>query len=346
MPKKEPNQIIMYTTADGKTKISVSLDPAFETVWLTQAQMTELFQTTKQNVNLHINNVFDDGELDKSATVKESLTVQQEGNRTVNRNTLFYNLDVIISVGYRIKSLRGTQFRIWATRVLHEYIQKGFAMNDDLLKQAGGGNYFKELLDRIRDIRSSEKVFYRQVLDLFATSIDYDAKSETAVHFFKVMQNKLFWATSGQTAAELIMGRADADLPFMGLTAFSGKRPVKAEVTIAKNYLTEGEIFILNRMVSAYFDIAEVRAKEQKPMYMKDWLDQLDDFIKLNRKEILTHAGRVSHDEAEAKALGEYEKYKEKTMGELTQVERDFLDTIHSTYELLERKPATKKKKD
>ena len=340
MAKQEQNTLIMYTTADGKTKISVSLDPSCETVWLTQAQMAELFQSTKQNVSLHINNIFSEGELDEKAVVKEYLTTAADGK---NYATKHYNLDVIISVGYRVKSLRGTQFRIWATKVLHEYLQKGFAMNDDLLKQAGGGNYFKELLERIRDIRSSEKAFYRQVLDIFATSIDYDAKSETADFFFKCMQNKLFWATSGHTAAELIVDRANAELPFMGLTAFKGIRPTKAEAVVAKNYLTEQEIGILNRMVSAYFDIAEVRAMEQEPMYMKDWLAQLDDFIKLNRKEILTHAGKISHLEAETKAFGEYVKYKAKAIEELTQVERDFLDTIHRTYELLEGKKPKKK---
>jgi hypothetical protein len=336
MAKQPINTIVMYTTVDGKTKISVGLDPTFETVWLTQLQMADLFQTSVPNVSMHIKNVFEEGELDENSVIKEFLITAADGK---NYTTKHYNLDVIISVGYRIKSLRGTQFRIWATKVLHEYMQKGFAMNDDLLKQAGGGNYFKELLERIRDIRSSEKVFYRQVLDLFATSIDYDAKAETAVAFFKVMQNKLFWATSGKTAAELIMGRADAQMPFMGVTVFKGTRPTKSEITVAKNYLTEQEIGVLNRMVSAYFDIAEVRAMEHEPMYMKDWLLQLDDFIKLNRKEILTHAGKVSHIEATEKALAEYAKYKEKSTEELTQVERDFLDTIHRAYELLEGKP-------
>ena len=342
--KKDDNQIVMYTTQDGQTKIRVNFDPAQNTAWLTQAQMVELFQTSKQNVSLHINNIFEEGELDENSTVKESLTVQKEGNREVQRKTNLYNLDVIISVGYRVKSLRGTQFRIWATKVLHEYIKKGFAMNDELLKEAGGGNYFKELLERIRDIRSSEKVLYRQVLELFATSMDYDAKAETAQKFFKTMQNKLHFATSNKTAAEIIAGRANAELPFMGLTVFKGNRPTKNEVVIAKNYLTEEELFVLNRLVSAYFDTAEVMAKQERPMYMKDWIAKLDELFKLMEKGILQNAGTVSHIEAEAKALGEYEKYKQKPFEELTQVEKDFLDSIRQAQKLIESKTPKGKK--
>ena len=252
------NQIIMYTAADGKTNLRVRISPQEQTAWLSQKQMAELFQTSVPNINMHIKNVFDEGELQEKATIKDFLIVQNEGNRGVKRNVTHYNLDVIISVGYRVKSLRGTQFRIWATQVLFDYIKKGFAINDNLLKEAGGGDYFKELLDRIRDIRSSEKVLYRQVLDLFATSVDYDGKSETAQLFFKKMQNKLHYATHGHTAAEIVQSRANAELPFMGLTAFKGNRPHKSEVVIAKNYLTEKELAILNRIVSAYFDMAEV----------------------------------------------------------------------------------------
>jgi len=332
MPKKEPNQIIMYTTADGKTKIAVSLDPTLETAWLTQAQMAELFQTTKQNISLHINNVFSEGELEENSVVKESFTTAADGK---NYRTNFYNLDVIISVGYRVKSLRGTQFRIWATKVLREYMQKGFAMNDDLLKEAGGGNYFKELLERIRDIRSSEKVMYRQVLDLFATSIDYDGKSETAQRFFKIIQNKLHYASHGHTAAEIVVARANAELPFMGLINFKGIRPTQRETLIAKNYLSEKELALLNRLVNAFFDMAEFDAIQEHALYMKDWLTRLDGYITFNGKELLDSAGKISHLEAKAKALGEYEKYKSKPFEELTQVEKDFLESIKNAEKLL-----------
>lgn len=330
------NSVIMYTTEDGQTKIDVKHDN--ETVWLTQAQMAELFQTTPQNITMHISNVYTEGELEENSTCKDFLQVQKEGNRNVSREKKFYNLDVIISVGYRVKSLRGTQFRIWANKVLKEYLLKGFAMNDDLLKQAGGGNYFKELLERIRDIRSSEKVLYRQVLDLFATSIDYDGKSETAQKFFKAMQNKFHYATHGNTAAEVVEARANAELPFMGLTNFKGTRPTKSEIVVAKNYLSEKELAVLNRLVSAYFDIAEIQAIEERPMYMKDWMKELDDFISINHRELLNDAGKVSQIEAQAKALQEYEKYKEKGFEELTQVEKDFLTSIKKTEKLLTNK--------
>ena len=336
------NQIIMYTTADGKTKLRVQVSPKENTVWLSQMQMSELFQTTKQNVSLHINNVFDEGELDRDSTVKEYLTVQKEGNRNVERSIEYYNLDMIISVGYRIKSLRGTQFRIWATHVLNEYIRKGFAMNDELLKEAGGGDYFKELLERIREIRASEKVFYRQVLDLFATSVDYNPKSEVAIEFFKEMQNKMHYATHGKTAAELIVSRANAELPFMGLTAFKGNQPQKQEAMIAKNYLTETEIKDLRFMVNTYLDLAEWKASEKTPMNMKDWLNELDGFIAYRKKPLLADKGKVSHEQAMEIASSEYDKYKAKMPAELTQAEKDFLDTIHATYRLLENKKPKK----
>ncbi len=327
---------IMYTTVDGKTKIDVKFDN--DTVWLTQAQMSELFETSPQNITMHIGNVYAEGELEESSTCKDFLQVQQEGNRRVSRNKKFYNLDVIISVGYRVKSLRGTQFRIWANTVLKEYLVKGFAMNDELLKQAGGGNYFKELLERIRDIRSSEKVMYRQVLDLFATSIDYDGKSETAQNFFKAMQNKFHYATHGKTASELIEARANAELPFMGLTCFKGARPTKSEVLVAKNYLNEKELAVLNRLVSAYFDIAEIQAIEERPMYMRDWIKELDEFISINHRNTLENPGKISQIEARAKALKEYEKYKQKSIDELTQVEKDFLASIKQAEKLLTNK--------
>jgi len=330
------DSFIMYTTADGRTKIDVKFDN--ETVWLTQAQMAELFETTPQNITMHIGNVYLEGELDEESTCKDYLQVQQEGNRNVSRKKKFYNLDVIISVGYRVKSLRGTQFRIWANKVLREYLIKGFAMNDELLKQAGGGNYFQELLDRIRDIRSSEKVMYRQVLDLFATSIDYNGKSETAQKFFKAMQNKFHYATHGKTASELIVTRANAELPFMGLTCFSGARPTKSEVLVAKNYLNQKELAVLNRLVSAYFDIAEIRAIEERPMYMRDWLKELDDFISINHRNTLDNAGTISQIEAREKALAEYDKYKKKDFEEMTQVEKDFLASIKQAEKLLTNK--------
>ena len=336
------SEIIIYQTEDGHTKIDVRMED--ETVWLSQAQMAELFQTTKQNVSLHINHAFDEGELELSTTVKEYLTVQNEGSREVNRNVKFYNLDVIISVGYRVKSLCGTQFRRWALGVLREYLVKGFSMNDDLLKKAGGGNYWRELLERIRDIRSSEKVFYRQVLDLYATSIDYDPRTPESKEFFKIVQNKIHFAAHGHTSAEVIAQRANAEMPFMGLTAFSGIQPTKGEVGIAKNYLTEEELVTLNRMVSAFFDLAELQAMQHKPMYMRDWVVELDDFAKRYGKGILMDAGTVSHQAALEKANAEYEKYHHRTKDEISHVERAFLASIKDTQKKLEGKSKRGKK--
>ena len=330
--------ILIYRTDDGQIKIEVIFDG--ETVWLSQDQMAKLFQRSRTTVNGHLQNIFADGELDAN----EVMTKVGNPDCSRQRLTQYYNLDAIMAVGYRIRSHRGVQFRKWATETLKEYLRKGFAMNDELLKRAGGGAYFKELLDRIRDIRSSEKVFYRQVLDIFATSIDYDARSEIAVEFFKEMQNKLHFATHGRTAAELIAARADADSPFMGVQAFRGNRPQKSEVVVAKNYLTEKEIKELNLMVSAYLDLAELKANEQTPMYMVDWVRELEEFIIYRKKPLLHDAGKVSHEEAVQIAVSEYDLYIKKTRDELTQVEIDFLDTIHRTYELLEhKKPATKK---
>lgn len=330
------NEIIIYQTQDGQTKIDVRLEN--ETVWLTQNQMAELFQTTKQNVSSHIKNIFEEGELSENSTVKDYLTVQQEGNRKVSRNVSHYNLDVIISVGYRVKSLRGTQFRIWATQVLKEYMKKGFALNDDLLKQTGGGGYWKELLERIRDIRSSEKVFYRQILDIYATSTDYNPNAEETKMFFKVVQNKMHFAAHGHTAAEVIYLRADSTKNNMGLTVFKGNHPRKNEVTVAKNYLDEKELNILNRITSAYLEFAELQAIRQVPMTMKDWIVKLDDFIKMTGSELLNNPGKISKLEAENKALAEYAKYKETIKDELSEVEKHFLASVKQTQKQLEQK--------
>ena len=330
------NEIIIYQTQDGQTKIDVRIEN--ETVWLTQNQMAELFQTTKQNISLHIKNIFEEGELLEVSTVKDYLTVQNEGSRQVSRNVTHYNLDVIISVGYRVKSLRGTQFRIWATQVLKEYMKKGFALNDDLLKQAGGGGYWKELLERIRDIRSSEKVFYRQILDIYATSTDYNPNAKETKLFFKVVQNKMHFAAHGHTAAEVIYLRADSTKDNMGLTVFKGNHPRKDEVTIAKNYLDEKELNILNRITSAYLEFAELQAIRQIPMTMKDWIAKLDDFIKMTGSELLENPGKISKLEAENKALAEYAKYRETIKDELSEVEKHFLESVKQTQKQLEKK--------
>jgi len=323
----EENEIIIYQSLDGNTKIDVRVEN--ETVWLTQAQMVELFQSTKQNVSLHINNIYEEGELEEDSTVKDYLTVQKEGKRTINRKIKYYNLDVIISVGYRVKSHVGTKFRQWALSVLKEYMIKGFAMDDERLENLGGGKYFEELLARIRAIRSSEKVFWRKVLEIYATSIDYDPSVKTTREFFKIIQNKMHWASHGRTAAELIYERVDAEKDFMGLSNWRGKLPIKSEVEIAKNYLVEKEIFILDRLVSAYLDFAEIQALEENPMYMKDWIEQLDGFIKLAKKDILTHSGKISHEEAMEKAHKEYDKYQKRISSELSEVEKHYLQEIN-----------------
>ncbi|MCL2848644.1 MAG: virulence RhuM family protein [Micrococcales bacterium] len=300
-----PSEILLYQRdADGLPAISVRLDG--ETVWLTQAQMVDLFRSSKANVSEHIRHVFDEGELEQEATVRKFRTVQAEGTREVSRDVAYYNLDVIISVGYRVRSLRGTQFRIWATQRLREYLVKGFAMDDARLKELGGGGYWRELLDRIRDIRSSEKVLYRQVLDLYATSADYDQASPTSTTFFAAVQNKLHYAAHGHTAAEVIAARADAGKPFMGLLSFTGQRPTKAEVTVAKNYLDERELQRLNTLVSAYFDAAEFRAQNHQVTYMADWLAHLDRLIVAMDAPSLEGRGTVSHREAVDKATTEY----------------------------------------
>ena len=317
---------LLYQTPDGESKIEVKLQD--DTVWLSLDQMAELFQRNKSTISRHIKNVLEEGELLADSTIANFATVQNEGKRHVERQITYYNLDMIISVGYRVHSYRGVQFRIWATKVLKEYIVKGFALNDDLLKRAGGGNYFDELLARIRDIRSSEKVFYRKVLEIYALSIDYDPRVEMTQKFFKTVQNKMHYSVHGHTAAEIIYERADAQKDFMGLTTWSGAMPTKPEAEIAKNYLTQDEIKSLNRIVSLYLDFAEMQAEEHRPMYMKDWINILDDFLRISRKDILTHAGKISAKLAKEKADTEYDKFKERTKDDLSPVEIHFLENF------------------
>ena len=319
-------EIIMYKSDDGTIKIDARMEN--ETVWLSLDQIADLLQRDKSTISRHIKNVFEEGELKQDSTVANFAIVQNEGGREVSRNIEHYNLDVIISVGYRVKSLRGTQFRIWATERLREYITKGFTMNDDLLKQSGGGNYWKELLERIRDIRSSEKVFYRQLLDLFATSVDYDSKADECKQFFRIVQNKLHYAVNKQTAAEVIYHRADSEQPFMGLKTFLGEQPHKADIEIAKNYLSEKELVILNRMVSAFFELAELHALNHEHMYMCDWLPQVDDFAQRYGKGILQDFGTVSHKAAIERANEEYTKYKRRVVDLPSPAERDYLDAL------------------
>ena len=323
----------MYTTEDGITKVEVTFEN--DTVWLSLDQMAELFQRDKSTISRHIKNIFLEGELKESATVAFFATVQNEGERVVTRQIAYYNLDVIISVGYRVKSLRGTQFRIWATNVLKEYMRKGFALDDDRLKRLGGGNYFDELLSRIRDIRSSEKVFWRKVLEIYATSIDYNPKAESSVLFFKQVQNKMHWAAHKHTAAEIIFERANADSDNMGLTSWDGKQLKRADVEIAKNYLNSEEIDALNKIVTAYLDIAEVRALAQEPMYMKDWLETIDDYLKMTRRDILVTKGKVTHKQAIEKAHKEYEKYVSKYDEQISPVEKHFIESINELEGLL-----------
>ena len=322
----DKGQFLLYQTPDGDSQIEVKLQN--DTVWLSLDQMAELFQRNKSTISRHIKNVLEDGELQEEATIANFATVQNEGTRKVERVIAYYNLDMIISVGYRVHSYRGVQFRIWATKVLKEYIVKGFAMNDDLLKRAGGGNYFDELLARIRDIRSSEKVFYRKVLEIYALSIDYDPRVEMTQKFFKTVQNKMHYSVHGHTAAEIIYESADAEKDFMGLTTWSGAMPSKPEAEIAKNYLTHEEIKSLNRIVSLYLDFAEMQAEEHRPMYMKDWINILDDFLRISRKDILTHAGKISAKLAKEKADQEYDKFKERTKNNLSPVEIHFLENF------------------
>lgn len=320
------SNIIMYTTEDGLTKIETTFED--DTVWLSLDQMAELFQRDKSTISRHIKKIYEEGELQRDSTVANFATVQKEGERQVERYIDYYNLDVIISVGYRVKSHRGTQFRIWAMGILKEYMKKGFALDDERLKRLGGGNYFDELLARIRDIRSSEKVFWRKVLEIYATSIDYDPHAEASVRFFKQVQNKMHWAAHKHTAAEVIYQRADAEKENMGLTSWSGDTIHRSDVEVAKNYLSEAELDALNKIVTAYLDIAEVHALNQEPMYMKDWLETIDDYLKMTRRDILTTSGHVSHKQAIEKAHAEYDKYKNRLEDSLSPVEKDFIESI------------------
>ena len=334
--KADKSELIIYQADDGRTRIETRLEG--ETVWLTQGQMAELFEVSPQNITIHLKNIYYEGELLEGATCKDFLQVQIEGNREVERVRKFYNLDAVLSVGYRVQSHIATRFRIWATQRLREYIVKGFTMNDELLKQAGGGNYFDELLWRIRDIRSSEKVFWRKVLDIYATSIDYDPKLEISIQFFQTVQNKMHWAAHGNTAAEIIFKRIDAGKPNLGLTNFKGTKPTKQETEIAKNYLNDEELNILNRMVTAYLELAELQALNRKAMYMKDWAERLDDFLKMTGSEILDHAGTVSHQQAIEKSAREYAKFKEMHKNELSEAERHFVSQIEQTAKKLKSK--------
>ncbi len=317
-------EFLLYKTEDGRIRIETRLQN--ETIWLSLGQMAELFDVDKSGISRHLKNIFESGELRREATVANFATVQTEGKRQVTRDLEHYNLDAIISVGYRVNSLLGTRFRIWATERIREYIVKGFTMDDERLKLMGGGSYFDELLARIRDIRSSEKLFWRKVLDIYATSIDYDAKSDVSREFFKVIQNKMHWAAHGKTAAEVIFSRADASLPHMGMTHWIGSRIDRGETEVAKNYLTPEELDLLNRIVTLYLDFAELQALQRKPMTMRDWIDKLDDFLKLSGRDILTHAGKISHDAALRKAHAEYEKFHAQQLGEPTEVEKDFIE--------------------
>ena len=329
----ECGEILIYQTDNGQTNIEVKIED--DTVWLTQQQMSELFQTSRTNVVEHIKHIYEEGELDEISTCRNFRQVRKEGNREVTRQIPHYNLDMIISLGYRIKSVIATRFRQWATKRLKEYMIKGFTIDDERLKGNGGGNYWKELLDRIRDIRSSEKVLYRQVLDLYATSVDYNPHSEESVIFFKIVQNKLHYAAHGHTAAEVIYQRADAEKPFMGLTSFSGELPALKDIGIAKNYLEENELKVLNNLVSGYFDLAEINAIEHKPMYMDDYVKQLDSVLSSGNRKLLTGSGSVSHKQALEKAKSEYRKYQEIT---LTPVEKAYLESIKEVSEEVKRR--------
>ena len=333
MKKELQNQIIIYEGDDGGSRVEVKFEG--ETAWLTQAQLVELFQSSKANISEHIKNIYTEQELSPQATVRKFRTVQKEGVREVSRDIEHYNLDLIISLGYRVKSNIATKFRIWATARLREYIDKGFTIDSDRLKNLGGGNYWKELLDEIRDIRSSEKVLYRQVLDLYATAIDYDPQAGESLKFFRIVQNKLHFAAHGHTAAEVIYLRVDSDKPFAGLTNFKGKQPTQAEAMFAKNFLELSELKILNNLVSAYFDLAEINALEQKPMKMADYIRELDNILQSTGRKLLSDAGTISHEKAAEKAALEYRRYKAKNLSE---VEKAYLDAIKDVQKKVEKK--------
>ncbi len=329
MENKIQSEILIYQTEKGNTKLDVRLED--ETVWLTQAQLVELYQTTKSNVSEHIKHIFEDGELDETLVVRNFRTTASDGKKY---NTKYYNLDMIISLGYRIRSITATHFRKWATERLKEYIIKGFTMDDERLKGNGGGQYWKELLARIRDIRSSEKVLYRQVLDLYATSVDYDPNSEISIEFFKIVQNKLHYAAHGHTAAEVIYERADANKPFMGMKSFKGDFPTLADAKIAKNYLNEDELKVLGNLVSGYFDFAEIQAIRKHPMYMKDYIENLDSILSATGEKLLLNAGKISHQEAIDKAIAEYRKYQVQT---LSPVEEVYLEMVKNTEKTIKK---------
>ena len=323
------NNIMIYMSKDGNVQVDVNI--LGDDIWMSQDVMANLYDTTKNNISMHLKNIFDEGELEKDSVVKKFLTTASDGKKY---NVLHYNLDAIIAVGYRINSKKATEFRIWATKVLKEYMVKGFVLDDERLKNNGGSPYFEELLARIRDIRSSEKIFWRKVLDIYATSIDYDPKDELSIDFFKTVQNKMHYATHGHTAAEIIFTRVDSEKDYLGLTNFKGNYPTKSETEIAKNYLTEEELNILNRMVSAYLDIAELNALDRHPMTMRDWINELDSFLKMTRKDILKGSGKISHEQALKKAHEEYDKYMQK---HLTIAERDYLEMLNKEVEEIDK---------
>lgn len=323
------NNIMIYMSKDGNVQVDVNI--LGDDIWMSQDVMANLYDTTKNNISMHLKNIFDEGELEKDSVVKKFLTTASDGKKY---NVLHYNLDAIIAVGYRINSKKATEFRIWATKVLKEYMIKGFSLDDERLKNNGESPYFEELLARIRDIRSSEKIFWRKVLDIYATSIDYDPKDELSIDFFKTVQNKMHYATHGHTAAEIIFTRVDSEKDYLGLTNFKGDYPTKSETEIAKNYLTEEELNILNRMVSAYLDIAEINALDRHPMTMQDWINELDSFLKMTRKDILKGSGKISHEQALKKAHEEYDKYMQQ---HLTIAERDYLEMLNKEVEEMDK---------
>lgn len=345
LPTNTTGDLLFYQTEDGLTRVEVRV--INESVWLSLNQMAELFQRDKSVISRHISNIFEEGELPQDSVVANYATTAADGK---TYQVDFYNLDMIISVGYRVKSHRGTQFRIWATQRLREYLIKGFTMDDERLKQAGGGDYFDELLARIRDIRSSEKVFWKKVLDIYATSIDYDPNADTSQQFFKIVQNKMHWAAHGHTATEIIAKRADASKPLMGLTSHTGKTPKRSDVAVAKNYLDEDELDTLNRIVSFYLEFAELQAKNRRAMHMKDWISKLDDFLRLSEREILTHAGRITHEAALEHANAEFDKFKQQQLAEKTAVEVHFEKSLKKLEQLESKlnkaKPPKKKKGD
>ena len=330
MSEEQKGNILIYQSEDGNTKIDVRLEQ--ENVWLTQSQLVDLYQSSKSNISEHIKHIFEEGELDENSVVRKFRTTASDGK---NYNVTFYNLDMIISLGYRIKSHIATKFRIWATERLKEYIIKGFTMDDERLMQSGGGGYWYALLNRIRNIRSSEKVMYRQVLDLYATSVDYDPRTPESMTFFKIVQNKLHYAAHGNTAAEVIYNRADSEKPFMGLTVFAGEQPTANETTVAKNYLNEDELKILNNLVSGYFDFADIQAMRRKPMYMTDYIKQLDNILSASGEQLLTNAGSISYQQAIEKAKTEYKKYQAKT---LSPIEKAYLENIKALQKKVDKK--------